>query len=65
MTTHTQKEVFPQDTVTLMDAGFLTAEGKITKDLELYIRHLNFVSYKKQILARAKEIVEEKDSCCE
>ena len=62
MSTHTQKEVFPKDTITLMDAGFLTAEGKITEDLTNYIRHLAFVEYKTKILARAKEIVAEQEA---
>jgi len=61
MLTNTQKEIFSDDVQVLMEAGFLTSDGKITKDLEYYIRHLNFVALKTKILARAKEIVKEKD----
>jgi hypothetical protein len=57
--THTQKEVFPADVQIMIEAGFLTPEGKITEDLTYYIRHLNFVALKSKILARAKEIVAE------
>ena len=59
MTTNTQKNLLDEDTIAMIDAGFLTEDLKITKDLGYYIQHLNFVALKSKIVARAKQIVEE------
>lgn len=63
--TNTQKSILDKDTQVLIEAGFLSEDLKITDDLGYFIRHLNFVSMKKEIVARAKEIVAENkaDKC--
>ena len=58
--TNTQKAILDKDIQVLVEAGFLNSELKITDDLEYYIRHLNFIAMKKEIVARAKEIIAEK-----
>lgn len=62
-TTHTQKALLDKDTQALIEAGFLTPDLKITEDLTYFIRHLNFVTYKAEIVKRAKEIVKENEEC--
>lgn len=57
--THTQKEILPKDVQTLIEAGFLTPDLKITEDLTYYLRHLTFVNNKSKVLKRAEEIVAE------
>lgn len=55
MFTNTQKVIFSKDTMELMEAGFITTDGKITDDLRYYLEYLNFIDRKAEVVARAKE----------
>ena len=57
--THTQSALLDDDTKALVEAGFLSADLKITDSATFYIRHLAFLANKKALVARAKEIVAE------
>ncbi len=63
MATNTQKKLLDKDVLLMIKAGFLTPDLKITKDLGYYLEHLNFMENKAKVVARAKEIIEEKDDC--
>lgn len=54
--THTQAELLDNDTQAMVEAGFLTADLKITESATYYLRHLAFIASKGKLVARAKEI---------
>lgn len=58
--TNTQKAILDKDTQVLIEAGFLSSDLKLTDEATYFIRHLNFVALKKEIVARAKEIIAER-----
>lgn len=65
--TNTQKMLLPPDVAEMLEAGFLTPDLKISKDLSYFLEHLTFRDNKAKVVARAKEINKEKkeEDCCE
>ena len=62
--TNTQKALLGEDEQVLIEAGFLTADLKITDSCRYYMEHLDFVAKKAKIVARAKEKVAEAKADC-
>ncbi len=63
--TNTQKELLDEQTQSLVEAGFLTSDLKITDTATYYLRHLAFTEHKAKLVARAKEIIAERKKECE
>lgn len=62
--THTQKELLSEETQVMIEAGFLTADLKITDDLRHFLTGLTFSANMAKVVKRAKEkIAEQKKDC--
>ncbi len=62
--TNTQKDILDENTQALVEAGFLSSDLKLTDSVTHYLRHLAFVANKVKLVARAKEIIEEREEEC-
>lgn len=59
MLANIQKDVFPEDTQKLMEAGFLTECGKLSDSAREYLTFLNYHANKKALVKRAEERIAE------
>lgn len=57
---NTFRKLVDPDVATLVEAGFLTEDLKITTDCRYYMEHLDFMNKKADLVARAKEILSER-----
>lgn len=62
--TNTQKELLSEDTVAMIEAGFLSSDLKITDDLRYFLEHLNLKANLKAVVVRAKEKAKEMKKDC-
>jgi hypothetical protein len=57
--TNTQKKLLDKKTISLIEAGFLTTDLKITDDCRYYMEHLDFLEKFDKLVSRANEKIKE------